>query len=456
MLKKILVLLLGLILGGSSILVINPSKGEVARQALVPPGQFDKYYGFLSGGPGGDIRVIGVPSMRLISRIPVFEPSMRYNYGVNQNGEPIGDFKTYGFGDTHHPILSQTNDEYDGRWLFINDKASGQVARIDLGTFKTDALVKIPNVPAVHGLAMDPAQGRWLAAASEFITPIPNKASTDSKEHKSVITILDPATMKIKYQILAPNQDNMDFSKDGTILFSTSYNTENALTEAGMIQKDQDAVIATNLLKADQAFAEGKYVVINGVPVLNETISSEVNTIIPVSKNPHGVEVTPDGKYAIANGKLSPTVSIIDVKTLKVVAEPYIGLGPLHTTYDDKGNAYTTNFVDSTVVKWNIEKAIKGDKDYVIDKAPVHFNPGHLKAVGSNTHKPAGDWLISLNKLSKTRFLDVGPDLPENNQLFNIQGDKMVLVYEMPSDPEPHDAEIIAVDNIKNRKLTTK
>ena len=454
MLKKILALLLGLIVGGAILFVVNPSKGEVPRQALVPPGQYDKYYGFFSGGPGGDIRVIGVPSMRVISRIPVFEPSMRYNYGVDQSGEIVGDFKTTGFGDTHHPILSQTDHDYDGRWLFINDKGSGQVARIDLGTFKTDALVKIPNVPAVHGLAIDGAQGRWLAAASEFITPIPNKASTDSKEHKTVITILDPATMKIKYQIYAPNQDNMDFSKDGTILFSTTYNIENALTEAGAIQKDQDAVIATNLLKADQAFAEGKYVVINGVPVINENMSAEINTIIPVPKNPHGVEVTPDGKYAIANGKLSPTVSIIDIKTLKVVAEPYIGLGPLHTTFDGKGNAYTTNFVGSTVVRWNIEKAIKGDKDYVIDTAPVHFNPGHLKAVGSNTNKPAGDWLISLNKLSKTRFLDVGPDLPENNQLFNIQGDKMKLVYEMPSDPEPHDAEIISVDKVKNRKLT--
>lgn len=447
-------MILGLIIGGAVILVINPSKGEVPRQALVPPGQYDKYYGFLSGGPGGDVRVIGVPSMRLLRRIPVFEPSMRYNYGVDRNGEPTAEFKDASFGDTHHPVLSQTNNDYDGRWLFINDKGSGQVARIDLGTFRVDARVKIPNVPAVHGLDLDPAQGRWLTASSEYIVPIPQKATTEPKEHKSVITVLDPETMKIKYQIFAYATDNMDFSKDGNILFSTAYNTENALTEAGMIQKDRDAVIATNLLVAEKAFKGGKYTVINGIPVLDPDKIPGLNTIIPVPKNPHGVDVTPDGKYAIASGKLSPTVSIIDVKTLKVVAEPYIGLGPLHTTWDDRGNAFTTNFVDSTVTKWNIEKAVKGDKDYIVDKAPVHFNPGHLKAAEALTGKPAGDWLISLNKLSKTRFLDVGPDLPEDNQLFNIQGDKMVHVYDMPSDPEPHDAEIVAVEKIKNRKVT--
>ena len=450
MLKKILAVVLGLLLGGAGMFVINPSKGEIPRKPLVETGQFDKYYGFLSGGPGGDLRVIGIPSMRLLRRIPVFEPSMRYDYGVDQEGNPTGNFKINGFGDSHHPVISQTNNDVDGRWLFINDKGSGQVARIDLKTFKVDSLVKIPDVESVHGLSIDPVSSRWLAAADEFPTPQDHKVSNDPNDYKSMITILDPSTMQIKFQILTYQQDSMDFSKDGNTLFATSYNTENSLTEAGSIQKDQDAVIAANLPLAEQAVKDGKYTLIDGIKVLDPDKIPGLTTIIPVPKNPHGVNVTPDGKYAIASGKLSPTVSIIDTKTLKVVAEPYIGLGPLHTAFDGRGNAFTTNFIDSTVVKWNIEKAVAGAKDYIIDKAPVSYNPGHVNASGSTTIKPDGNWMIVLNKLSKTRFLDVGPDLPENNQLFDISGGKMVLVYDMPSDPEPHDAIIVAVDKIKN------
>lgn len=452
MLKRVLAVILGLLVGSASIYALNPSKGEVPRRPLVAPGEYDQYYGFLSGGPGGDIRVVGVPSMRLLRRIPVFEPSKRYNYEVDAEGKPAGKLKDYNFGDTHHPVLSQTKNDYDGRWLFINDKGEGQVARIDLKTFQTDTIVKLPNVQAVHGLSIDPSQSRWLAASSEFIAPIPQKVTDNPDEYKAVMTILDPATMKVKFQVFAPQQDIMDFSKDGNILFATSYNSENALTEAGAIQQEKDYLIAFNLPVAEKAVQEEKYQLINGIPVLDPENIPGLRTLIPIPKNPHGVNVSPDGRYAIVSGKLSPTESIVDIATLKVVAEPYIGLGPLHTTFDDRGNAFSTNFVESTVVKWNIEKAVKGEKNYIIDKAPVAFNPGHLSAAEATTISPRGDWLISLNKLSMTRFLDVGPDLPENNQLFNIKGDKMELIYDVPVDPEPHDAVIVDAMKITGGK----
>jgi nitrous-oxide reductase len=173
---------------------------------------------------------------------------------------------------------------------------------------------------------------------------------------------------------------------------------------------------------------------------------------VPVPKNPHGVNVTPDGKYVVASGKLSPTVTIIDAKTLKIVAEPEVGLGPLHTTFDDRGNAFTSLFLDSQVVKWNIAKAVAGTDDYIVDRINVHYNIGHLQAVGGETMKPYGDYLLALNKLSKDQYFAVGPDLPENQELIDISGEKMVMLSAFPTPPEPHDAVFIAT-SVLNPKV---
>jgi nitrous-oxide reductase len=62
----------------------------------------------------------------------------------------VGDVKIR-MGDAHHPALSETNGDYDGQWVFINDKANARVAVIDLRDFRTKQIVKDPNVISDHG-----------------------------------------------------------------------------------------------------------------------------------------------------------------------------------------------------------------------------------------------------------------------------------------------------------------
>lgn len=427
------------------------ARSIAADKIYVPPGELDKYYGFLSGGQSGSVFVVGIPSGRLIREIPVFEPRAAYGYAMHETDPRRQELAETGglWGDTHHPILSEKGGVFDGKYLWINDLANGRLARIRLDYFEADRIIKIPNLQGAHGIAVVSPDTKYVVVNGEFEQPTDGMV-TNPAPYTSVVAFVDPESMQVKFQVrVNGNIDIADTSKDGRYAFSTVYNLEQGRDMGSMIQYDRDAVAAIDIAAAEKAVAAGRGEVRNGVPILDPAENAGVLTLIPVPKNPHGVNVTPDGRYAIASGKLSPTVTIIDAHTLKIVAEPEVGLGPLHTTFDNRGNAFTSLFLDSQVVKWNIDKAVKGAPDYIVDRINVHYNIGHLQAVGGDTMHPAGDYLLALNKLSKDQYVPVGPDLPENQEIIDISGEKMTMLASFPTPPEPHDATFIAASVLK-------
>ncbi|AFT72543.1 Nitrous oxide reductase apoprotein [Alloalcanivorax dieselolei B5] len=451
---------------------------EAMAKAHVGPGELDEYYGFWSGGHSGEVRVLGVPSMRELLRIPVFNVDSATGWGLtDESKQVLGDSARYLNGDSHHPHISMTDGRYDGKYLFINDKANSRVARVRLDIMKCDRILTVPNVQAIHGLRLQKVpHTKYVFANAEFIIPHPNDGSSFDIQDDGSYTMfnaIDAERMEMAFQVIVDgNLDNTDADYTGKYAASTCYNSEKATDLGGMMRNERDWVVVFNIPRIEAAIKAGKFTTLGDskVPVVDGRHGSDLTRYIPVPKNPHGLNTSPDGKYFIANGKLSPTCTIIEIARLDdlfggklkkprdvVVGEPELGLGPLHTTFDGRGNAYTTLFIDSQVAKWNIEEAIRayqGEKtNYIKQKLDVHYQPGHNHASLTESRDADGKWLVVLSKFSKDRFLPTGPLHPENDQLIDISGEEMKLVHDGPTFAEPHDCILVRRDQIKTKKI---
>ncbi len=454
-----------------SLLTAEAEAKEKGQSHEVKPGELDKYYGFWSGGHSGEVRIIGVPSMRELKRIAVFNMDVGLGWGITNESKKL--LRGRYTGDTHHVHGSYKNGIYDGKYLFVNDKANNRVARIRIDYMEVDAIVDVPNIQGMHGLFTQRyPKTEWLVANGEFQVPVPNRSGVSPDEYYGVHTIIDAERMAVVCQVMIDS--NMDLAATdykGKYSMTTSYNTEKGVTISEMLAADHDYMFVFHWEKIRNSLKNGKYKTINGVKVIDgRKGKSDIALRIPVPKNPHGINISPDGKYAVCSGKVSPTTTVVDLDRIDdayagkikpedcIAAQPYIGLGPLHTTFDNRGNGITSVFIDSTNVKWNLGKAVKARKagkesldnrDHIVDILDIHYQVGHIMATMAETKEADGKWLVSLNKISKDRFLNVGPLKNECDQLIDISGKKLKLVHDSATYIEPHDCIMVRRDLIE-------
>jgi nitrous-oxide reductase len=479
--------------------------GDAAKKTYVAPGKYDEFYNFVSGGFSGQLSIYGLPSGRLFKVIPVFSQDPENGWGYSEETKPMLN-TSHGFvpwDDAHHPELSQTNGEVDGRWCFINGNNTPRVARINLKTFKTTEILELPNSAGNHSSPYVTENSEYLVAGTRFSVPgdyesgdVPiNTYKQNFKTHVSFVKANKEGEMDIAFQLRLPG---VDFDKahggkgpsNGWFFFSC-YNTEqaNTLLEVNASQKDKDFIMAVNWKKAEEYIKAGKgklekvRYAHNTWDEATHTSKSEIKTqvlvldvkdlkdicyMMPCPKSPHGCDVDPTGEYIVGSGKLAAVIPVFSFEKLKkaIAAKQFDGqyevipvlkyeavlhgevkkpgLGPLHTEFDGKGNAYTSMFVSSEVVKWDIKTLA------ILDGVPTYYSVGHLMIPGGDTKKPFGKYMVAYNKITKDRYLPTGPELTQSAQLYDITGDKMQLILDFPTIGEPHYAQAAPADLIRN------
>ena len=478
---------------------------NAAEKVYVAPGEHDEFYAFVSGGFSGQLAVYGLPSGRLFKVIPVFSVDAEKAYGFNEETKPMLN-TSHGFvpwDDAHHPDISQTEGVLDGRFVFINGNNTPRIAKVDLTTFETTEIIEIPNTAGNHSSSYVTENTEYVVAGTRFAVPVPQR-DMPIKEYKgnfkgalSFIKV-DPkdGRMDLEFQILMPGFDydkahpGRGDSKDW--FFFTTYNTEeaNTLLEVNASQNDKDFITAINWKKVADYVKNGggkkmpanyaHNVYDDHTHSATSTMKKEVLVIdpsevpgaiyfLPTPKSPHGCDVSPTGEYIVGSGKLSADLTvhsytkmikaiedkafdgdaygipILNFEAINAGSVKQAGLGPLHTEFDADGNAYTTFFISSEVVKWKL-----GTWE-VIDRKPTFYSPGHLMIPGGNSRQPFGKYALVMNKITKDRYLPTGPEVTQSAQLYDITGEKMELLLDFPTVGEPHYAAGIPADLIKSK-----
>jgi nitrous-oxide reductase len=477
---------------------------RAALKTYQPTGQKDSHLMVASGGHSGQAMLIGIPSMRILKIISVFtpEPWQGYGYGGNATEGLMQDGKRFGdkvkWGDTHHPALSETDGEYDGDYMFINDKNSARIAVIRMKDFTTKQIVTSELIQNDHGSTFVTPNTEWVVQGAQYAAPLGGDYAPIGKykeKYRGAVIFWKFNREKGRlmpdksFAIELPPymQDLADAGKKASKgwVFLNSFNTEmatggnlkrgNPPMESGASQNDMDFLHMINLEKAAKVAQNSENTeTIADMPTipLETAVKKDLLYFAPEPKSPHGVDVTPDGEELIVSGKLDTHATVYDFKKMRKLMknetfdrkDPYgvpvlpykksirgqleIGLGPLHTQFDGNGNAYTSVFISSKVAKWDYENL------EMIDKHSIHYNVGHISVAAGDTVDPEGKYLVSLNKWAKDRFNNVGPLHPQNFQLFDITGEEMELLYDLPIPfGEPHYAQIIKADKVRPKKV---
>jgi nitrous-oxide reductase len=206
---------------------------------------------------------------------------------------------------------------------------------IDLRDFETKQIVVNPIFKSEHGGAFVTPNTEYVIEAAQYASPLENKKFYPLEEfnekYRGGVTYWKfdrkegRIDVKESFSVELPpySQDLSDAGKgpsDGWS-FTNSFCSERYVGgiekgrppyEAGCSAKDTDYLHIVNWKKAAELVAQGKAKKINGhnVLMMETAIKEGILFLVPEPKSPHGVMLSPDGKFITVSGKLDTHVSV--------------------------------------------------------------------------------------------------------------------------------------------------
>ncbi len=259
---------------------------------------------------------------------------------------------------TGGPTMLYTALTPDGNTLLVTSPSAGSVYVFDVSSGKQSAIVKTGK--AAKGVKISPD----------------GKEAYVSNEGEDTISVVDLKTLKVVGSIHTEDKPhNVRFSEDG----KTAYVTLQGGAGLGII--DTKARKVTRIIPVPGLLGphnldlshDGKLAFVRDTArhvAVVDLASGEIKKLIEVGAGHAGIDVTPDGRYAITGAIGDKVVSVIDTRTLSVVKQIEVGSGPhgVRASADSRWVYVTVTAANKVVV---IDTETLGIvKEYSVGKFP--------------------------------------------------------------------------------------
>lgn len=201
----------------------------------------------------------------------------------------------------------------DGRYIFVTNFSGSSVSVVDTATWRLTRTIRTPAAP--HSIVLSP-DGR-LAYVACYLG--------------AAIVVLDIAQQTVVGTISLPAQARpygLNISRDGRYLY-TSDNFSSQLYTLDTTTRTTIAAVQVGLRPALIArapngsmlyVANGGSHDLSAVDIASNPAAPHVVATTPLDGYPHGVSVTPDGRYVIVADTVSGDVAIVDAISHEVIA----------------------------------------------------------------------------------------------------------------------------------------